>query len=121
MRDGLNGVYLAAIGGHSRAIVALCERGADPDAAHHESGITAVFVAALGGHADAIQALMDNKANVRKRTDKGLTPLQIATLHKHSNLVELLSGGAAAGKLQMKMKRVVATHKRGVAAQKACR
>jgi ankyrin repeat protein len=122
MRDGLNSVYLAAIGGHSRAIRALCDRGADPDAAHYETGFTAAFVAALGGHADAMQALMDKKADVHKRTDKGLTPLQIARLHTHSTLVELLSDGhAAAGKCQMTMKRVIATHKRGIAAKKACR
>ena len=81
----------AAINKHDNVVHALLS---DPQClvdAKGEDGYTALHYSCRYGHVDIVRTLVKHKANVNTRTDIGDTPLKLAAINKHDNVVHVLS------------------------------
>ena len=81
----------AAINKHDNVVHALLS---DPQClvdAKGEDGYTALHYSCRYGHVDIVRTLVKHKANVNTRTDIGDTPLTLAAINKHDNVVHVLS------------------------------
>lgn len=72
-----------------RMIKLLAKHGADVDARGRD-GWTPLGLAVRSGNAETAKALLEAKADPHAASGNGKTPLEIATLNKKKNLVELL-------------------------------
>jgi len=112
-------VMFAAAGGHSDAMSALIELGADVDAIAqatpdylvklakmieegtvkdedpHVDGVTAAHVAAQGGHLESVKILIDAGADVTVLDDEDRTPLLLAVKGNYGDVASALVGGGA--------------------------
>jgi ankyrin repeat protein len=79
----------AAYYGHVEAIRALCELGADINAAHKD-GVTPVFGAAARGHEKAVKLLRKLGADMNKESVEYGTPLDQAVQQGHYTVAEKL-------------------------------
>ena len=59
--------------------------------ANGQDGYTALHCSCRYGHVDIVRTLVKHKANVNARTDSGDTPLTLAAISKHDNVVHALS------------------------------
>ncbi|XP_063725447.1 uncharacterized protein LOC134853386 [Symsagittifera roscoffensis] len=56
------------------------------------SGNTTLHLAASGGFQDIVSLLLDNGANALEENDEGLTPLHLAAIFGHTNVLEVFKG-----------------------------
>ena len=56
-----------------------------------QDGYTALHYSCRDGHVDIVRTLVKHKANVNTKTDSGDTPLTLAAMNKHDNVVHALS------------------------------
>jgi ankyrin repeat protein len=93
--NGTTPLFVAALEGHVAAVRALCEAGADPDAAHAHVGVegsTALWAAASSGHVEVIHALLEAGAAL----DKGqVPPVVVAASLNRADAVEALADAGA--------------------------
>ena len=81
---------LAAINKHDNVVHVLLS---DPQClvdAKGQDGYTALHYSCRYGHVDRVRTLVKHKANVNARTDSGDTPLTLAAINKHDNVVHVL-------------------------------
>ena len=83
---------LAAINKHDNVVHALLSDSGCPVDAKGQDGYTALHCSCRDGHVDIVRTLVNHKANVNARTDSGDTPLTLAAMNKHDNVVHALSG-----------------------------
>ena len=81
----------AAIHGHANVVHALLSDYQCPIDAKGQDGYTALHYSCRDGHVDIVKTLVKHKANVNARTDSGDTPLTLAAINKHDNIVHALS------------------------------
>ena len=77
-------------GGHTDAVRALAEGGADVDA-RRANGTTAALLAARGGHAGTVQALAALGADLSAARADGLTPAGAAVARGHAAVLAALA------------------------------
>jgi hypothetical protein len=93
-------ISIAANEGHTEAISALIQAGADPNIPCDPSGFTAIHWAAESGHAEAITALIQGGADPNIADKDKSIPLSIVDAKRHSKAFEaLLQGGADPDKM----------------------
>ena len=83
---------LAAKHGHDNVVHALLSDSQCPVDVKGQDGYTALHYSCRYGHVDIVRTLVNHKANVNARTDSGDTPLTLAAINKHDNVVNSLSG-----------------------------
>ena len=83
---------LAARHGHDNVVHALLSDSQCPVDAKGQDGYTALHYSCRYGHVVTVRTLVNHKANVNARTDSGDTPLTLAAINKHDNVVNSLSG-----------------------------
>ena len=95
--DGFTPLMMAALRGHTGAIVDLLGRGVAVNARAHDE-TTALGFAASGAHADAVALLLGAGANPNLASDDGTTPLMLAcarpTPAGRASVRALLAAGA---------------------------
>lgn len=83
----------AAWAGHDQAVIALLERGADPN--QNIQGLTPLLIAAGRGHTSVVAILLSKGSNVNATDAKGATALSHAAYAGNVAMVkELLKAGA---------------------------
>ena len=82
---------LAAEHGHDNVVHALLSDSQCLVDAKGQDGSTALQYSCIYGHVDIVRTLVKHKANVNARTDSGNTPLTLAAMNKHDNVVHALS------------------------------
>jgi ankyrin repeat protein len=87
-------LYGAASYGHSEAVKALLDAGADAEA-KDANGYFALFIAAQKGHSDVVKIMLDAGADVEVKDSEGHTALYFATQEGHSAVVQLLINAGA--------------------------
>lgn len=81
----------AVIDNDVEAVNKLLNRGIDPNLSLDDANITPLHFAAQGNCLEVIPVLVNAGANVHAETEPdGQTPLDIALLHKHDRIVQLL-------------------------------
>jgi ankyrin repeat protein len=84
----------AALIGHTTAVRALLDRGAEVNRTD-QHGWSPLMEAVFGGHAETIGALIERGADVNTKDRAGWTPLMEAASKGHTEIVKtLLAGGA---------------------------
>ena len=76
---------------HDNVVNALLSGYQCPVDAKGRNGYTALHNSCRDGHIDMVRLLIKHKANVNARTDSGDTPLTLAAINKHDNVVHALS------------------------------
>ena len=80
-----------AINKHDNVVHALLSDYECPVDVKGQGGYTALHYSCRYGHVDIVRTLVKHKANVNARTDSGDTPLTLAAINKHDNVVHALS------------------------------
>jgi ankyrin repeat protein len=88
-RTGRAAIHYAAQGGHSDAVEALLELGADVDA-RTSDGTTALHLAVDGNHEAVVEVLFLYKCNVNLVDDLGFTAVHRATAAGHALILSML-------------------------------
>ena len=78
---------LAAKNKHDNVVRALLSDSQCLVDAKGQDGYTALHYSCRHGHVDNVRTLVNHKANVNARTDSGDTPLTLAAINKHDNVV----------------------------------
>ena len=73
-----------------KAVVGFLEGGADPSHFEDAAMITPLHYAVVYNVPDAIPILIGAGADLKAKTSEGMTPLDYAKYHKHTDLVDLL-------------------------------
>ena len=81
---------LAARNKHENVLHALLNDSQCLVDAKGRDGYTALQYSCRYGHVDIVKILLKHKANVNARTDSGDTPLILAVIHKHDNVINAL-------------------------------
>ena len=82
---------LAARNDHDNVVHALLSDSQCPVDAKGQDGYSALHYSCKYGHVDIVKTLVKHKANVNTKTDSGDTPLTLAAINKHDNVVHALS------------------------------
>ena len=99
---GSEALTRACLIGHTAAVKALLDRGAEVNP-NDNSGWTPLMEAAFAGHADTIRALLERGADVNVKDRTGWTPLMEAASKGHLEAVKaLLAYGADANAKNVK-------------------
>ena len=89
--NGDTPLILAARRGHDNVVRAMLSDSGCLVDAKDQNEYTALHYACTCGHVDTLRELVKHKANVNARTDSGDTPLTLAAINKHDNVVHALS------------------------------
>ena len=81
---------LAAKYKHDNVVYALLSDSQCPVDAEGQDGYTALHYSCRDGHVDIVRTLVKLEANVNATTERGETPLTLATRNKHDNVVHAL-------------------------------
>ena len=81
---------LAARNKHDNVVHALLSDSQCLVDAKGQDGYTALHHSCIYGHVDIVRTLVNHKANVNARTDRGDSPLTLAAMNKHDNVVHAL-------------------------------
>ena len=81
---------LAVINNHDNVVHVLLSTYKCPVNAKGQDGYTALHYSCKKGHVDIVKTLVKHKANVNARTDREDTPLTLAAMNKHDNVVHAL-------------------------------
>ena len=81
---------LAAKYKHDNVVYALLSDSQCPVDAEGQDGYTALHYSCRDGHVDIVRTLVKLEANVNAKTERGETPLTLATRNKHNNVVHAL-------------------------------
>ena len=84
-------LMIAARNKHDNVVHALLSDSRCLVDAKGQDGYTALQYSCKYGHVDRVRTLVKHKANVNARTDCGETPLTLAAINKHDNVVHVLS------------------------------
>ena len=76
--------------GHDNVVHALLSDSQCLINAEGQNGYTALHYSCRYGHVDIVRTLVKHKADVNARTDSGYTPLMLAAINKHDNVVHVL-------------------------------
>ena len=88
--DGATALGLAASLGHTDAVNALLDGGANPNT-RMARGVTALTAATEAGHVSCVQTLVRRGANVNQVEDDGWSALMLACLHGHEEIGRFLA------------------------------
>ena len=88
---GYTPLMLAAKHKQCNVVDALLSDSQCPVDTRGHDGYTALHYSCLGGIVDIVRTLVKHKANVNARTDSGDSPLSLAAINKHDNVVHALS------------------------------
>ena len=89
--NGDTPLTLAAKYKHDNVVNALLSDSQCLVDAKGQDGYTALHYSCRHGHVDRVRTLVNHKANVYAKTDSGDTPLTLAAINKHDNVVHALS------------------------------
>ena len=89
--SGDTSLTLAAKHGHDSVVHALLSDSQCLVDAKGQDGYTALHYSCRYGRVDIVRTLVKHKANFNARTDSGDTPLTLAAINKHDNVVHALS------------------------------
>lgn len=99
---GSEALMRACLIGHTAAVTALLDRGAEVNPSD-SNGWTPLMEAAFGGHSDTIRALLERGADVNAKDLTGWTPLMEAASKGHlESVIILLTYGADANAKNVK-------------------
>ena len=82
---------LAAMHEHDNVVYALLTDSHCQVNTKRRDGYTALHYSCRNGHVDIVRTLVKHKANVNARTNSGDTPLTLAAINKHDNVVHASS------------------------------
>ena len=88
--DGQTPLIMASIEGNIEIVRALIEAGADVNVMEKDSKFTAVYLASCYGHTEVVKMLIKAGANIHITSTMGNTPLQIASLKGHVDVIREL-------------------------------
>ena len=99
--NGVTPLFMAAQNGHSDTVSILLQANADPNL-QKNGGITPLYIAAKHGHSDTVSILLQANADPNLQTDDGHsgTPLMVACLKSHPQIVQLLQTNGADSNVQ---------------------
>jgi len=83
-------LFDAVIANNVKVVRELLEKGVDPNSVEDADGVTLLHFAAQHNAIDSAKLLLAAGAKVDAETVEGITPLDVAKLHKHHNMIELL-------------------------------
>ena len=87
----MNTIIEAVIDNDARIVQQLLDKGADPNLSLDVARITPLHFAAQNNALDVIPVLIMAGANLHARINpEGMIPLDVAKLHKHTEMVKLL-------------------------------
>lgn len=89
-KNGMTALIRAAYFGHGETVQALLANGANVNVKEHQIGWTALMWAAGKGHPEIVRSLLANGADVNAHDEQNLTPIQIAEVNGHDEIVTLL-------------------------------
>ena len=82
---------IVAVKQNSKQLVkSLLERGCDPNYCEDSALVTPLHFAAQANALDVVTLLVTAGANLQSKTQDGYTPLDIAKMHGHNEMVKLL-------------------------------
>ncbi|MBV9307180.1 MAG: ankyrin repeat domain-containing protein, partial [Acidobacteriaceae bacterium] len=84
-------LHAAAAGGKTDLVQVLLQRGADVNA-RQEGGWTALHAAAQAGNRPMVETLIAGGADLQARAANNQSPLDLALLKRHGEIVALLEG-----------------------------
>ena len=81
----------AVIEDNAEQVKYLIEQGCDPKIGEDEAQITPLHFAAQNNALETAQMLIAAGADPKQQTEEGATPLDVAKLHNHQEMVKLLN------------------------------
>eukprot|EP00435_Cladocopium_sp_Y103_P029712 s982_g7.t1 len=102
--DGPTALHMAAALGHLEILQLLLDHGDPLEKRSSSSGQTPLHAAAFAGQLSAVQFLVEAKADARKTTVDGRTPLCLASEMDFEEVVNFLQPGAVKRKAKTKAK-----------------
>ena len=87
---GVTPLKLAVAHGHTYVVHVLMIDYQCPVDVKDQDGYTALHYSCINGYVDIVKILVKCKANVNARTDSGDTPLTLAAINEHDNIVHAL-------------------------------
>lgn len=87
-RHGDTALLLASFGGYENVVDMLLAKGGSLGGNAH--GWTPLHYAAFAGHARLVAKFLQHRANINAKTQIDLTPLMVATMNGHLDVVQIL-------------------------------
>jgi len=93
--DGSTPMFFAAQGGHVDVAALLLKHNADPNKATTTDGASPMYMAAQNGHVEVIAILLKHRIDPNMVTNRGNTPLSVATHSGHTAAADMLRAAGA--------------------------
>jgi ankyrin repeat protein len=88
--SGMTPLYIASQNGHLAIVKALIEAGGNVNQAETEDGCSPLYIASQNGNVAAVKVLIKAGGNVNQHNQQNVTPIIIASLQGHTEVVRLL-------------------------------
>ena len=88
-------MHVAALQGHTSVVRQLITAGADVNKVSTRFGDVPLHTAAASGYVDVVELLIKAGADVNKSLRNGLRPLDLALLHRHADVAQMLRSAGA--------------------------
>jgi ankyrin repeat protein len=88
--NGFTPLHAAAHAGHADIVSLLIDNGVDVNDQNNMANVTPLHMAAERGFVTIAKILLDNGATPDERAGRGHTPVAMATLNTHPEMVKLL-------------------------------
>ena len=101
-KDGDTPLHSSSINGHLEIIKLLVNKGADLNAKNERLGATCLHAASFSGHEDIVAFLVTKNLDINATEINGLTPIDLAKLDGHTNVIKILkqNGGKTGEELK---------------------
>ena len=101
-KDGDTPLHSSSMNGHLEITKLLVNRGADINTKNERLGATCLHAASFSGHEDIVDFLVAKKLDINATEINGLTPIDLAKMDGHTNVIKILkqNGGKTGEELK---------------------